>query len=132
MLISLYLARLLSRNFSPSWSPDGHRILFDSDRDGSFDLFEMTKEGEQVRPFFDREQLKAAGFKKTALVDLRDNDWGATEQPRASYSPDGHWIVFSRDVDGDRELLLARRDGSDIIRLTRRDGLDGQPAWRPR
>jgi len=118
-------------NFAPSWAPDGQHILFYSDRDGSFELYEMSSLEETVRPIFTQARLKTAGFKKAALVDPWDNDWGATEQYRASYSPDGRWIVFSRDISGDRELFVARRDGSEVHRITHRPGLDGQPAWRP-
>lgn len=119
-------------NLAPIWSPDGRHILFYSDRNGSFELYEMTREGKNVRAVFDQAQLESAGFQKTAFVDPWDNDWGATEQYRADYSPDGNWIVFSRDIEGDRELFVSKRDGSSIIRITHRPGLDGQPVWRPR
>lgn len=119
------------RNFSPSWSPDGEHLLFYSDRGGSFELYEMTKDGEAVHPVFTQAQRAAAGFQQTAFVNPWDNNWGATEQYRASYAPDGQWIVFSRDIEGDRELFVARRDGSEVQRITHRAGLDGQPAWRP-
>ncbi len=126
------LTRDHSNNFAPQWSPDGQHILFYSDRNGSFELFEMTGDEGNPHPIFDQEQLKSARFQKTAFVNPWDNNWGATEQYRASYSPDGLWVVFSRDIDGDRELFVARRDGSNIMRITNREGLDGQPVWRPR
>ena len=116
--------------FAPQWSPDGQHILFYSDRNASFELYEMTIDGKRIRPVFNQAQLKSAGFRKTVLVNPWDNNWGATEQYRAAYSPDGQWIVFSRDIDNDRELFISRRDGSNIIRITNRAGLDGQPSWR--
>lgn len=119
------------KNFSPTWSPDGKHLLFYSDRHGSFELYELTIDGKNVRAVFDQKQRKSAGFQKTVFVNPWDNNWGATEQYRASYSPDGQWIVFSREIDGDRELFVARRDGSSIRRITNRPGLDGQPSWRP-
>lgn len=121
-----------SRNLSPVWSPDGRHILFYSDRSGSYELYEMTDEGMGIHPIFNQTQLKSTGFQNTAFINPWDNNWGATEQYRADYSPDGDWIVFSRNVGGDRELFVAQRDGSDITRLTQRKGLDGQPAWRPK
>jgi hypothetical protein len=54
----------------------------------------MTKEGKNVHLIFNPAHLKSAGFQKTALVDPLDNNWGATEQYRGHYSPDGRWIVF--------------------------------------
>ena len=47
-----------------------------------------------VHLIFNPAHLKSAGFQKTALVDPLDNNWGATEQYRGHYSPDGRWIVF--------------------------------------
>ncbi len=118
-------------NLAPRWSPDGKHILFYSDRSASFELYEMTSDGKNTRPVLSKTQLNSAGFKKTPLVHPWDNNWGATEQYRADYSPDGNWIAFSRDIDGDRELFISQRDGSKLQRLTNRPGLDGQPAWRP-
>lgn len=34
-----------SRNERPSWTPDGKRIVFNSSRDGNFDLYIMNKDG---------------------------------------------------------------------------------------
>ncbi len=126
------LTQQAGTNLAPSWSPDGEHILFYSNRSGSFELYEMTREGKEARPIFSDAQRKTAGFEQTAVVDPWDNDWGATEQYKASYSPDGQWIVFSRDIEGDRELFISRRDGTKLSRITHRPGLDGQPAWRPR
>lgn len=92
----------------------------------------MTQEGKNVHAIFDQAQLESAGFQKEAFVNPWDNNWGATEQYRASYSPSGQWVVFSRNIEGDREQFVAKRNGSNIIRITRRVGLDGQPSWRPR
>ena len=119
-------------NLAPCWSPDGSRILFYSDRDGSFEPYEMNADGSAPRPLFDEKQRADAGFTTATPINPWDNDWGATDQYRASYSPDGEWVVFSRDVDGDRELFLSRRDGTSIQRLTGRKGFDGHPSWRPR
>jgi len=112
------------RNHAPVWSPNGQNILFYSDRNGSMELYEMNADGSQVQPFFSTEQLKVAGFKLTNYIDPWSNTWGPIEQYRASYSPDGKWISFARDIDEDREIFIAKRDGSAIHRLTHRQGLD--------
>jgi Tol biopolymer transport system component len=119
------------RNLAPYWSPDGQCILFYSDRNGSFELYEININDNFLHPIFNQQQLDQAQFKPTKFVDPWDNDWGATEQYRASYSPDGSWIAFSRVIDGDRELFISRRDGSQITRITFRPGLDASPMWRP-
>lgn len=48
-----------------------------------------------------------------------------------SFSPDGERLVAQQRIDGDWELVTARRDGSDLRRLTRRAGDDHVPAWSP-
>ncbi|MEM7051913.1 MAG: hypothetical protein AAF604_19760 [Acidobacteriota bacterium] len=120
-------------NLAPAWSPDGRHLLFYSNRDGSFELYELAAAGgDSPRRVLQSSAAEEAGFTKTALIDPWDNDNGAVEQYRASYSPDGRWIVFSREIDDDRELFVCDRAGRDIRRLTRRPGLDGMAAWRPR
>ena len=32
---------------SPSWSPDGERIAFDSDRDGNWEIYVMNADGSE-------------------------------------------------------------------------------------
>jgi Tol biopolymer transport system component len=58
----------------PTWSPDGKRIMFSSDRSGSFDLYEKA-----IGPAPEREVL-------------RSNLWKYPE----SWSPDGRTLLFSQ------------------------------------
>jgi Tol biopolymer transport system component len=120
-----------SNNMAPVWAPDGERLMFYSDRDGSLELYEMNVDGGDIRPILQPAAAKEAGFVRTAMVDPWDNDNGAMRQYRASYSPDGAWIAFSRDINGDRELFVCDRQGAVIKRITFQKGYDGFPAWRP-
>lgn len=119
-------------DLAPQWSPDGKTLLYYSDRDGSLELWELPLDGSAPHRLLSPQQVAEAGFETTATVDPWDNDWGATLQYRASYSPDGAWVAFSREIDGDREIFVVRRDGSGVKRVTHRKGVDGMPAWRPR
>jgi Tol biopolymer transport system component len=42
-----------SGSWSPSWSPDGRRIVFTSDRDGDADIYIMNADGSGVAPLTD-------------------------------------------------------------------------------
>ena len=46
-------------------------------------------------------------------------------------SPDGRWIVFQSDRDGDFEIYLANRHGGQVRQLTRNAVWDRLPAWSP-
>jgi hypothetical protein len=59
-------------DWSPAWSPDGSRIVFQSDRDGNADIYVMH----------------ADGSNQTRLTRHAAGDWSA------AWSPDGNRIAF--------------------------------------
>ncbi|HEY2253113.1 MAG TPA: LamG-like jellyroll fold domain-containing protein, partial [Planctomycetaceae bacterium] len=48
-----------------------------------------------------------------------------------AWSPDGEWIAFASDRDGNIELYKVRRDGTGLTRLTTEPGIDCRPRWSP-
>ncbi len=48
-----------------------------------------------------------------------------------SFSPDGRRIVFARGLGANIEIFTARRDGTELKRLTNSPGIDTNPAWSP-
>ncbi len=96
-------------NTSPSWSPDGRRIVFQSVRGGNADIYVMNADGsDQTR--------------------LTEHD--ATER-HPSWSPDGSQIAFASSRGGDFEIYVMNADGSGEIRLTANDEYDDSPSWSP-
>jgi TolB protein len=68
----------------PAWFPDGERIAYASEVNGSFKLFSMRMDGS------DRRQLT----------------FGAGSDARPDVSRDGRRIVFNREIDGTINILI--------------------------
>jgi TolB protein len=99
----------------PDWSPDGKLIAAsytepcDANNPCNFDLF----------------ILDPAKFLVTQLSNTPASEWVP------QWSPDGQKIAFSSDRDGDGEIYVINKDGSDLVQLTNNSGYDGRPRWSP-
>lgn len=91
----------------PEFAPDGKRLLFDSERNGSADIFVMNVDGSNLV------QLTASFAKE---------DHGA-------WSPDSKFIAFQYDAGDNTEVHVMNSDGSNRIHSSR--ARDGWPAWSP-
>ena len=105
----------------PSWSPDGKRIAFVSDRDGH------VMHG---IPTFEIYVMDADGGNQQRLTENRARD----SQP--SWSPDGKRIVFASDRDRERgdhnyEIYVMDADGGNPQNLTNNPEEDRDPSWSP-
>jgi Tol biopolymer transport system component len=96
-------------NAYPRLSNDGRRILYQSNRTGSWQLFIAdTATGEQQR-------LTTDTFNNNFV------DWSA----------DNQWVAFVSDRDGNEELYRMRTDGSQLERLTEHPERDIHPYFSP-
>lgn len=101
----------------PDVSPDGNQIVFVSNRitetnlSGDFEIFVMSSDGD------------AGGVLQLTFNGAEDS-W-----PR--WSPNGKWIAFHSNVDGNFEIYVIRPDGTDLTRVTDYSGLDQFPEWSP-
>ena len=97
-----------SADWDPSWSPDSGRIVFQSHRDGDWDIYVMKADGTGVERLTGNEKL----------------DWWP------SWSPDGDRIAFTSKRDGDdEEIYVMNADGGGVVRLTDNEYKDSHPAW---
>ena len=93
----------------PSWSPDGQRLAFASDRDGDWEIFVLHLETGDLRQVTDNE-----GFDGYP-------DW----------SPDGGRIAFTSNQAGQRDIFVMNADGSAPVPLTNSPPWADEPRWSP-
>jgi Tol biopolymer transport system component len=94
----------------PSWSPDGRRIVFYSNRDGFWNLYVMRANGLDVQP----------------ITTERDS-FG-----NPAWSPDGQRVAYDTTMAGNLEIyIMCVENKCTTQRLTSQAGPDEFPAWSP-
>jgi TolB protein len=85
--------------------------VFQSDRDGDFEIYVMNSNGQNV-------------------VQLTDNAW---VDRLAAWSPDGEWVIFSSDVrgDGNFDLYRVRSDGTQLEEVFTSAARKSHPRYSP-
>jgi Tol biopolymer transport system component/DNA-binding winged helix-turn-helix (wHTH) protein len=94
-----------------AWWPDGRSLVFESEGDGSEDIFRLrlpeTRDGS---------------------IRLTDPRWTNADP---AWSPDGKRIAFDSNRDGKPNIFLMDPDGRNARNLTRSRAADRWPAWSP-
>ncbi len=93
----------------PTWSPDGKKIAFMSDRSGNWDIWIINVDG-------------------SGLTQVTHHP-GEDEFP--DWSPDGKKIAFTSKRGGNRDIWVMNVDGSNPVNLTNMPGRDRYPMWSP-
>ena len=152
------LTRHRASDSNPTWSTDGRRIAFESNRRGHIrardaDVYVMTSDGTRIRQLtfsnaFDGDPawswLNRIAFEsdRSGSTDVWAIDADGTDEKQLTkttafdgdpaWSPDGSKIVFTSERDnGDREIYVMNVDGSGQTRLTATPGFDENPSWSP-
>lgn len=147
-------------DLDPTWSPDGSQIAFTSNRTGTNEIYIIdlqTREEVAVTSGSDQQSggrldwspdgtllgfyAGDRGDKNLFLVPtscrncgpdqyIQLTDGGNNKAP--AFSPDGQWITFASNLDGDdNEVYIMRLDGSDVRQLTDSPRANWQPRWGP-
>jgi TolB protein len=134
------------------WSPDGRRLVFDSDRSGNVELYVATRDGDirrltrnsadDVHPTWSPDgrhlafESHRSGLPQVYVMKVDGSHVrkvtriaGGAIEP--AYSPTGKWIAFVAGPERRTSLYVVRPDGSDLRRLTPPSMNAGHPSWSP-
>jgi TolB protein len=87
------------------WSPDSKSVVFESKRDGNWEIYTVGIDGEN-------------------LTRITEND---KDDRRADWSPGG--IVFESKRDGNWEIYRSDPDGNNQVNLSNHEKTDSKPRW---
>jgi dipeptidyl aminopeptidase/acylaminoacyl peptidase len=106
--------------------PDGKRVAWTSTRD-NMDL--PVADWSDPENYPTGAEIYVSDLDGGNLVRLTDNTYYEAE---VSVSPDGQWVVFGRQVDGNDDLVRIRPDGTDEFQITNTPDLqEGAPFYMP-
>lgn len=139
------------------WAPDGSRILYTADRGGYLNLFiyDLQKNQEKALTDFGRDDrgswspdgnqivfvrtLSTAGISSIVDLFLIDADGKNLRQLTddlllenwPTFSPDGKWILFSRSMGTENQLLVIPVEGGVPAPLFHSGVIGDAPDWTP-
>ena len=131
-------------DFDPSWSPNGRRIAFRSERSGEPEIWVMNADGTEQRrlaaglsPAWSPDgSLIAFAGESGGLSVIRPDGTGLRALPHTeggeypSWSPDGTRIAFNSNLTGDHFMYITEADGSNVVDLSGA-GEGWQVDWSP-
>lgn len=135
---------------NPDVAPDGSAVTFNSNRGGTNQLWRMNDAGirqlstttaQEVDPSYAGDLSGLAYTRKTSSTNWEiwkanlslgaaqrlSSQLGNNDQP--AYSPDGQWVLFHSDRDGNGEVYVVNVATGVETNLTNDASADGKPAW---
>ncbi|MFH7325660.1 protein TolB [Desulfurivibrio sp. C05AmB] len=147
------ISRWVGLNITPSWPPDGERMVLTLSRDGNPDLYLAENDGRIIRrlthgegvnvsPSFSPDGRRLAfvsdrsGTPQIYIMDMRTMavnrlTFQGNDNTTPSWSPDGKWIAYTGRVEGALHIFLISPDGGAPTQVTRGWGHHESPSWSP-
>jgi Tol biopolymer transport system component len=136
------------QNYSPTWSPDGRKIAFVSNRDQQTGIFTMNIDGTNPHLLLktniynhlywspDSKKIafsQASGENHLCIINTIDNFLCCTKKDGShpTWSPDGHFLVYESRRNNKSYLYMTDNTCGQSQRLTNRTTGSFSPAWRP-
>jgi len=94
---------------APHFASDGSRVVFQSYREGTWDIWTIGADGSDL----------------TALTH------GPADDREPVFSPDGTRVAFSSDRSGNYDIWVLELESGVLEQLTTHPGNDAMPAWQP-
>jgi TolB protein len=135
----------ITRSFYPSLAPDGNSVVFSSNSDGNFKLYELTLSG-QLTPLGDTIGFAPEVSPDNKYVVFTNNNgqqdmiWimekdGSHRRLLYSpawdptWSPDGSQVLFATEIDAKFQLAVINSDGTGFRQITNLPYLRGRSDW---
>lgn len=131
------------------WSPDGKKIVYQSDSEGHFEIYVANADGSgRTRLTYtdwivenggarwspDSEKIVFTRLRSVREIFIMNADGSnqtyLVKGSCADWSPDGNWIVFCQTGTNYR-ISIIRREGGKVINLIKSSNYSAQPVWSP-
>jgi TolB protein len=98
-----------AKDMFPRWSPDGSKIVFESDRSGNDEIWVMNADGSDLKKLTNH----------------------SADDGQPVWSPDGSRIAFGSYRSGFGDIWVMNANGTGLFNVTARTSEDWSPSWSP-